>query len=76
MFLLYSVQGTQRHFRWTTNAAVSVLVGVALYANIWAFHRVAEIRRDLVFQEQLRENLDQLTAATEAIAAQRGEKQP
>jgi hypothetical protein len=76
MFIFYSVQGEGRHFRWTPNVAVSVLVGVAIYANLWAFHRVAEIRRDLVFQEQLRDGLEQLSVATEAIAAQRAEKQP
>jgi hypothetical protein len=71
MFLLYSVEGNNRSLRWSQGAVVGVLVGLAIYTNLWAFHRVSEIRRNIAFQEQLRHGLDELTAATEAIAAAR-----
>ena len=71
MFVLYSVEGRDRRFKLSRGVIVGILVGIAVYTNIRAFQRVAEIRRNIAFQEQLKRGLDELSAATEEIAAKR-----
>jgi hypothetical protein len=68
MFLLYSVENQDSHIRLSKNAMVSLLVCGAIVANVWAFHRVVEIKRDIAFREELAKNLNDLTAAAEQIA--------
>ena len=71
MFVIYSVESNSSRIQLTQQTVVCLLVGLAIYANAQAFHRVAEIRRDMAFQEQLGRNLDALQEAADAIAERR-----
>lgn len=69
MFLIYSVGDKGNQVRLSQGMIVLLLVVTAIYANAWAFQRVGEIRRETAFQQELVQNLDALTIATDAIAA-------
>lgn len=71
MFVIQSVGTKENQVRLSQRAVVCLLVVTAIYANAWAFQRVAEIRRDAAVQQELLFNLDELTKATDAIAAQK-----
>ena len=69
MFIIQSVESGRGQVRLSRRATVGLLVVVAVYAQFWAFERVAEIRREAAFQQQLTRNVDELIKAADAVAA-------
>jgi hypothetical protein len=74
MILLYSVETQDSHIRLSRHAMVCLLVCAAILANVWASQRVAEMKRDLAFREQLGRNLNSLMNAADQIARKRQEQ--
>ena len=68
MFWVQSVESKNNRIQLSKGTMVGLLVCVAIWANISSFQRVAEIRREIAFREQLTRSLDQLTTAADAVA--------